>query len=266
MAISRNELQAVPRRIISLAPSNTEILYALGLGQQVVAVTRFCDYPPAAKQKPKIGGWLDINDALLEQHKPELLFTSTFVQDKIVERLEAKGMQIIHTDPKNLKQVYGSILYIGDITGKKAEAEQLVEQMQQQMQEISDSMHTSKKPRVYVEEWHKPPTVSGNWVPDIVALAKGESMIPSGIISREVSFAEVQGFDPDFIIISWCGFGTRVDLGKFFLGREEPWKDLRAVKEGHINVFDDSLLNRPGPRLVKGLRLLVKTIHPKGKG
>ena len=113
-------------RIISLAPSNTEILYALECSDEIVAVTRFCDYPEEAKLKPKVGGWIDIDDKLVEKYMPDVIMTSTFVQDKIVSRFKEKGIKIFHSDPKTLEQVYESIISIGEFVDKKEKALEIV--------------------------------------------------------------------------------------------------------------------------------------------
>src|SRR3989338_636409 len=223
-------IQNPSMRIVSLAPSNTEILYALGCADMVGACTRYCDFPHEAKSKPKVGGWLDINDQLVEQYKPDVVMTSTFVQDKIVERFKKKGISLFHTDPKTLEQVYGSILSIGKLVGKAHKAQNVVDSMKKAFVEIENSNTPMtgktndgrkpigknnneknkndtipcKKTRAYCEEWHKPPTVSGNWVPGIIEIAGGISLCPEGKVSHPVSLGEVGTFDPDCIVVSIC--------------------------------------------------------------
>lgn len=244
-------------RIISLAPSNTEILFELGCEKDVVAVTRFCDYPEEAKLKPKIGGWLDVNDELVKKFKPDVVMTSTFVQDKIVDRYKESGIKIFHTDPKTLDQVYESILSIGNLVNKRSEAKNIVEKMKKEFKIIQKV--NKKKPRVYCEEWHKPPTVSGNWVPRIIGYAGGISLCPEGKISYPVSSQDVKDFDPDLILLSLCGFGNKAK--KEFVTKRKDWQDIRTVKNGNIFVIHDSLLNRPGPRLVEGAKWLAELFN-----
>src|SRR3989338_867354 len=105
------------KKIISLAPSNTEILYGLNADDRLVAVTRYCDFPEEAKKKPRIGGWLDINDKLVKSYEPDLILTSTFVQNKITDRYKKSRMNIVALMPTTLKGVFDSIIKIGKLIG-----------------------------------------------------------------------------------------------------------------------------------------------------
>ncbi|MBI4452883.1 ABC transporter substrate-binding protein, partial [Candidatus Woesearchaeota archaeon] len=121
---------------------------------------------------------------------------------------------------------------------------------------------TIPKPRVYIEEWHKPPTVSGNWVPSLVKTAGGDySLIRGGVHSKEITTGQIQKYDPEIIIISICGMADKAP--KEWVTKREGWQNLGAVKNGKVFVFDDSLLNRPGPRLTIGCEELAKIIHPE---
>lgn len=249
-------------RIASLAPSNTEIIYTLGAGDKVVGVTTFCDYPPEAKAKPKLGSWVNIDYEALNDLKPDIVLTSSMVQEKVVARCKDMGLKVLHFDPRTMNDVYDTILQIGDLTYKNIEAQAMVQKMKNRAEEIGKKTEKAKKrPRVYCEEWHKPPFVCGNWIPELIDLAGGESMIEGGQPSREVTKDEVQKFDPHYIILTWCGFKdqARAETVKF----REGWEEVYAVKNDRISIFDDSYLNRPGPRLVEGLEMLAKKIHPE---
>ena len=114
------------KRIISLAPSNTEILYALNAQDSLVACTRYCDYPAEAAKKPRIGGWLDIKEELILKHNPDLLLTSTFVQNKITDKYKKLGMNIEAVMPTTLVGVFNSIKKIGELVNKEKEADNLI--------------------------------------------------------------------------------------------------------------------------------------------
>ena len=250
------------QRIISLAPSNTEILYELKADDSLIACTRYCDFPEKAKQKPRIGGWLDINDELVKSYNPDLLLTSTFVQNKITNKYKKNKMNIVAVMPTTLKGVFDSILKIGKLVNKEKEALQLINSMKIKMHEIQTKIKAKNKPRVYVEEWHKPPTVSGNWVPTLVKMAGGDyGLIKAGMHSREVTTEQIQKYDPEVIVISICGMNDKVP--KEWITKREGWENLSAVKDNRVYVFDDSWLNRPGPRLVVGLEQLARVIHPE---
>lgn len=257
------------KRIVSLAPSNTEILYALGAQDRIVAVTRYCDFPDEANKKPRIGGWLDINDELVKSFNPDLILTSTFVQNKITSRYKKSKMNIVALMPTTLKGVFDSILKIGKLVGKEKEANKLADSMKNKFSEIENTIKQQSiknkkiknKPRVYIEEWHKPPTVSGNWVPSLVKIAGGDySLIKAGVHSKEVTTNQIQKYDPEVMIISICGMADRAP--KEWITNREGWEKLSAVKNDKVYVFDDSLLNRPGPRLVIGTEKLAEVIHP----
>ncbi len=250
-------------RIVSLAPSNTEILYALGAQDKLIACTRYCDFPEEAKKKPRIGGWLDINDELVKSYKPDLILTSTFVQNKITDRYKKSKMNIVSLMPTTLEGFYNSILKIGKLVGKEKESFALVASIKNKFDDIQNKTKKSKnKPRVYIEEWHKPPTVSGNWVPSLVKIAGGNyGLIKAGGHSKEVATEQNQKYDPEIIVISICGMADKAP--KEWVTKREGWQNLSAVKNNNVYVCDDSLLNRPGPRLTIGLKELAKIIHPE---
>jgi len=251
------------KRIISLAPSNTEILFALGLDKEIIAVTRYCDYPIQAMKKPRIGGWLDIKEELVRQYKPDLLLTSTFVQNKVTDKYKKMGMNVVSVMPTTLVGVFNSIKKIGKLVKREIEAEYLVKKMTKKLNEIkSKTKNTSFKPRLYIEEWHKPPMISGNWVPTLAKIAGADySLIRAGYHSKEISLEQIQKYDPEYIIISICGMQDKVP--KEWITKRHGWENLKAVKNNNVFVFHDSYFNRPGPRLTMGLEMLTKVLHPE---
>lgn len=251
------------KKIISLAPSNTEIIYALGAQDNLIAVTRYCDYPDQAKKKPRIGGWLDLKEELIMQHKPDLLLTSTFVQNEITQKYKKLGLNIEAVMPTTLVGVFNSIRKIGKFVGKEKEADLLVKNMNKSINEIKNkSKFVDRRPRLYIEEWHKPPTVSGNWVPTLVKIAGADySLIRAGHHSKEVSLQEIQKYNPEYIIISICGLKDNAQ--KEWVTKRKGWENLRAVKQNNVYTLDDSFLNRPGPRLTTGLELIANILHPE---
>ena len=270
------------QRIISLAPSNTEILYALGAQDRLVAVTRYCDFPEEANKKPRIGGWLDINDELVKSYNPDLILTSTFVQNKITSRYKKSKMNIVALMPTTLKGVFDSIAEIGKLVDKEREANKLVNSMKNKFYEIENKIKQQSikkslnnnsiknknikiknyKPRVYIEEWHKPPTVSGNWVPTLVKMAGGDySLIKAGVHSKEVTTSQIQKYNPEIIIISICGMADKAP--KEWVTKRDGWENLSAVQNNKVFVFDDSFLNRPGPRLAIGIEKLAEAVRPE---
>jgi iron complex transport system substrate-binding protein len=243
-------------KIISLAPSNTEIVFAIGAGDQVIARTAYCDYPKEALKIPKVGDWVNPDLDEIKRLNPDLILTSTVVQEKLAEKLITEGLPVTHFDPRTLNGVFDSIHQIGELVMKREGAEQLIRNMEDEFHALMNTIE-KKKPRLYIEEWHDPPFASGNWVPKLATIAGAEyGLVEEGELSKEVSFEEIKAFDPDIIVLSICGVKSSPEL----VYRRKEWSDIKAVKSGNVHAFDDSLLNRPGPRLVEGAKQLKKII------
>lgn len=248
-------------RIVSLAPTNTEILYALGLGSNVVGVTRFCDYPASARQKPRIGGWLDINMKAVRTLEPDIVVTSMFMQDNIVQQLEKASTPVIHTDPKTLEDVYDSILIFGKMFDKKYEAENIVSGMRSRIARIKKLVQDSPRKRTYIEEWNDPPTVAGNWVPDLLEAAGGTGITEPGERSRKVQLQEVREFDPEVIIAACCEAGNQE--GREEIRKRGSWALTKAAMRDEIHMLSEPLLSRPTPRLADGCEAIARILHPE---
>jgi iron complex transport system substrate-binding protein len=248
--------------IASLSPAVTEILFSLEQQKSIVCTDQFSDFPEGAKAIPHLRDHQKIDTETLRQFQPEVVFTSTLVQEKLAKKLKGEGFGVIYQDPRSIHEIYASIREIATILGCEPRAHALIETLQQGFNATKKKSGLFfRKPKVYVEEWHHPPMVSGNWVPEVVKMAGG---IPYGVVSgqwsmdgdgrnspsREVSLEEIRSFDPDMIVLSICGAGSVAS--KELLTTRSGWNELRAVKENHLFVIDDSLLNRPGPRLVEG--------------
>lgn len=244
-------------RIASLSPAATEILFAIGAGKQVVCVDKYSDVPADALRLPRLPEHQRIDAVALAEYKPDIVFTATLVQEKLAAFLKLQQQfAVIHHDPRSLGDIDECIRSMGLLLGKEKEANQLVTDMHRHYGDIRKKAKLlGRKPRVYVEEWHHPPMVSGNWVPELVQLAGGQPFVlPPRSPSREVSLSEVQAFDPDIIVLSICGAGKFSD--KTLLTERSGWNTLRAVINNAVFVIDDSLLNRPGPRVVEGAQHL----------
>jgi iron complex transport system substrate-binding protein len=248
-------------RIASLSPAATEILFALGKESQIVCVDQFSNYPEEAKSLPRLLGHQSVPVPELRRFAPDLILTATVVQEKLVAQLRAAGLPVHHDDPRTLKGVEDSIRAIGLLVEAEKEAEELIVRFREALAVVRRrGLLLHKKPRIYLEEWptlpgssgkHQLPFASGNWVPELVTIAGGIPYpVRAGELSKEVTLEEVRRFDPELIVISWCGAGRLADPS-LLIGRP-GWGELVAVQEGRIRVIDDSLLNRPGPRLAEG--------------
>lgn len=243
-------------RIASLSPAATETLFSLGLGDQIVCTDQFSNFPEASRGIPHLKDHQKVDIEALRTHKPEMVLTGTVIQEKLAVELKSAGFTVIHQDPRTINAIYESMRILGALLDADAAAEALVLRMQQGFNDVKKKAGLlPRRTKIYIEEWHQPPMASGNWVPEVARIAGGDQFpIPAGELSREVTLAEVMKHDPDLIVISWCGAGSLAD--KSLLEKREGWGALRAVQQGSVRVIDDSLLNRPGPRLVEGAQRL----------
>jgi iron complex transport system substrate-binding protein len=247
-------------RIVSLAPSNTEILFALGAGTEIVGRTAYCDFPKEALKIPKIGDWVNPDIGQIERLKPDIVLTSTVVQEKLSVKLRDAGLNVLHLDPRTLEAVFGSMRRIGESIGRSDESERLIAGMKEGLREADP--RPDGRPRIYIEEWHNPPFASGNWVPRIAQIAGSEyGLVKEGELSKGFPLDELKAFDPQIIVLSICGIKSDP---RMIYGRT-GWEGIRAVRSRKVFAFDDSLLNRPGPRLVEGEKLLRKLISSSSR-
>lgn len=241
-------------KIVSLAPSNTEILYAIDAGDQIAATTSLCSFPEEAAEKPSIGGWTNPKIERIHEFNPDLVIASDDLQDNAVEKIQAEGYPVFQVKPHSLEEVYESIIEIGGKVDMKEEAEKLVEEMKDNLEKIS----LENSPRIYCEEWMDPPMVSGNWIPDLIREIGGEYFIEDGR-SRKFPEENLVEFDPEHIVMNICGAGENLQATKILQNRQ-GWDGISAVEKENIYVIDDSLLNRPGPRLVEGAKKIKEKI------
>jgi iron complex transport system substrate-binding protein len=242
-------------KIISLAPSNTEILYRLGAEEDIVATTSLCNYPEEALEKPSIGGWTNPKVSRIHEFNPDLIIASDDLQDEAVDQLEGDGYPVLQVKPHTLEEVYESFRKIGKAVDREEKAGKLVEEMRSELEEIS----LSGSPRIYCEEWMDPPMVSGNWVPGLIEEIGGEYFIEEGERSREFDLEKLKEFDPEYIFMNICGAGENLSPDQ--LTNREDWQGIKAVDKGNVFVIDDNLLNRPGPRLVEGARRIAEILN-----
>lgn len=236
-------------KVVSLSPATTEILFAVGAGNTVVADTYFCDFPEQAKKIPKIGSFTDIHFEKIVELHPDLVLSSTIVQTRIYRTLQEMKINVVHFDPRSIQGIIESIQSIGNLVHHEKEATCIVIQMQNEIDKLQESP-PKHKPRIYIEEWYDPPMYSGNWVPELVELAGGKYAfsINNGV-SKVTSETEVLNFDPEYIFVSYCGFGTKSDTKKIL--NRKNWQNVSAIKNKKVYPLNETILNRPGPRILQ---------------
>jgi iron complex transport system substrate-binding protein len=248
-----------PRRVVSLQPSATVILQAIGKLDSLVACTRYCvDVCPEAGLGRTIvdDSWTAHADEIIAA-RPELVIAAVPYQEKSVAEILRAGARFLGLAPKTLADIYTDIASIAGIMGVPELGEKVTAEMEAEIAEVCSGADGLGRPRVFCEEWGKPLIASQGWVAELVKAAGGEFV---GTPGRETTFGDVAGADPDVLIAAWCGAGDRVPLEKVIQSR--GWTGMRAVREGRVYCIRDEFLNTPAPTLVAGLRALAGAIHP----
>ncbi len=261
------KLERTPQRIVSLAPSNTEILFALGLGDKVVGVTEYCDYPPEAQEKPKIGGFSTPNIEKVVALSPDLVLAAQRHEDLIIPQLEQMGLAVFALKLKTLDETLEAITLVGEITGKEKEASQLVEEMGKRIKAVTDKtdkLSEAERPRVFHLTWHDPLKTSGSGTlyNELIQKAGGMNIFSDVIDIQAVDFEALVARDPQ-VMIAGVGMGSGEDKPFQYLKTESRLKNTEAAKNGRIYGIDLDLSGRAGPRIVDGLELFARCIHPE---
>jgi iron complex transport system substrate-binding protein len=262
-------LKNIPQRIVSLSPANTEILFALGLGDKVVGVTSYDDYPPEAKTKPVIGGFSTPNMEAVVAANPDLILASNIhIKNKIIPQMEARGLNVIVLDPKNIDDILTAITLVGKVTGKDTAAKSLVSDMQKRINAVVQKVSlSSNKPSVCFFVWDNPITIAGTatFHDELISKAGGANIINT-IGSQSgyptISLESFIAANPA-IIIAGVGMGDGGDRTYQFVKTEPRLKDVDAVKNNRIFSIDQNVASHGGPRIVDALEAFAKDIHPE---
>jgi iron complex transport system substrate-binding protein len=252
-------LQQPATRIVSLAPANTEIAYAVGAGDKMVAGTSYDDYPAAAKSLPKIGDFANPNVEKIASFNPDLVLAAGGIQAGLRSKLEKLGMQVYVVDPKTYDGVMTEIANVGQLAGSTEQAQQVVDTMKKAVTDVQAKVGSAAKVTTFLEIYSKPLMTAGTdtFINDMIGIAGGTNIgaaAGSGYpnFSTEILFKD----DPAVYIADSGSMSKPGDLSK-----RAGYSDLTAIKDGHVYVIQDNLIARPGPRLAQGLQELAKMIH-----
>ena len=285
-------------RIVSLLPSATEILYALGLGDHVLGVSHECDFPEQARSKPAMTrcafdyqkmnqeqideavrslaqqgkSLYEIDDAKLQEIDPDLIITQELchvcaITPDEVNRATAKlkrQPQILSLNTKLLEDVFSDMVRIAEIAG--VDARQKVDSLQNRVKRVASQCLYANQVSVGCIEWLDPLWRTGHWIPEMVRLAGGlELFAEIARPSRSLSFEELEQKNPQVLILMPCGYSLEKTRKEFDAVIEKyPWQRLQAFKTGQVFLVDaNSYFSRSGPRLVEGLELLAEILHPE---
>jgi len=258
------ELKGPPQRIISVAPSVTEILFAIGLGEKVVGVSTYCNYPPEALEKEKIGSYIEPSLEKIVALQPDLVIGSADGDLKaFVNKLDQLGIPVYITNPGSVSEVMISIQNIGEVTFSQLAAQKVVKSMRGKLQKIQEKIQGRPHSRVlHVMDYN--PLISsgrGTFVDDLIRLAGGANIAATAKGKHpRFSMEEVIAQDPQVIILSSMKSRDPMIEQKQWWNR---WKEIPAVRSGRIQVIDADLIHRPSPRIVQGLEEMAKAIHPE---
>jgi iron complex transport system substrate-binding protein len=250
-----------PRRIVSLQPSATVILAAIGELDRVVACTKYC-----AEVVPEIAdlvrtiladSWSPNAEQIITA-RPDLVIASVPYQEKAVIEILKSGTPFLGLAPRSLADIYTDIAMIAGVVAANGRGESVIAGMQKHIDKVRSRTSGLSRPRVFCEEWGKPLIASQPWVAELVEAAGGEFIAVPG---KKIGSEEVAGMNPEILVAAWCGAGDRVPLKKIIAGRN--WSGTPAAQTSRIYCIRDEYLNTPAPTLLYGLDALAFAIHPE---
>jgi len=259
-------IDQIPQRIVSFGPSITEILFALGLEKKVVGISDYCDYPEAAKLKPKVGNAFNPSLERIVELEPDLVLTVE--QEQLNSELDALGIKFMVLDPEDIDGILGGIELVGEITGTKKRAEELIKDMQDSISQVIALMEDAPKVSVFFIIDATDPTLpwtagTGSFIDALITMAGGGNVAGEAVGAWvPFSLEQVVSSNPEVIIIQTMIAGIPT-ISKEELEEHPVWGKMTAVKQGKVYIIDGDLVSRPGPRIIQGLEAMAKIIHPE---
>lgn len=251
-----------PQRIVSLSPSNTEILYAIGLDSRVAGVTTYCNYPAAANQCQKIGGFSDPNLEMIIALNPHLVVAES-IHSLVIPTLEEAGIAVLAVEPQRLVDISGAVEVIGQATGMQAEANRLAEAIRDQIEQVrSEISEGSDPPLVYYEVWHEPLMTVGpdTLIDDLINVCGGVNLTGDATGHYpEISEEAIILRNPEVIVYQESHGEEAVNP----MNRSGAWQKVKAVQSGRVMAINPDIVNRAGPRVIQAMEELLHIIHPE---
>lgn len=260
-------LDGPPQRIVSLAPSNTEILFAIGAGDQVVGRDQLSDFPEEAKSAMDIGPAFEaLNTELIVSLQPDLVLAAEINTPEQVKQLEDLGLTVYYlNNPLTLEDMYGNLEIVAQLTGHEEETAALIESLKARVAAVDEKIAPiSSRPGVFYEldatDPAKPYTAGkGTFITQLIERAGGHNIAADLDGYPQMSLEQVVAADPAFIILGDARYGVTPES----IAQRPGWENLSAVKNGNVLPFNDDLVSRPGPRLVDALEELAKLLRPE---
>jgi len=248
-------------RIVSLAPSTTELLFALGLSDKIVGVTEFCNYPALAQTKEKVGGFGPPSVEKIVSVKPDLVVAASLHQ-AVVEQLEQLNIPVLAVDPKNIAQVIANAALLGQATGTTRQAQAIEQELTAAMREVEEKtrgLAEGSRPLVYFEIWHDPITSAGpnTFIHELITRAGGINLASNAATNFPVlSLEEILAQKPT---VMFRGHGPETVEA---IKQRANWETVPAIANNRVYLVNEDLVLRPGPRLALGLREMARLLHP----
>ncbi|MDO9535190.1 MAG: cobalamin-binding protein [Bacillota bacterium] len=255
----------VPERIISISPANTEIAFALGLGDRLVGVTDYCSYPTQAQDKTSVGGYSDPNLEKIVALEPDLILAGSFHKEEVL-KLDEMGIPVLVLDPQSLEEIYESFELVAIATGAEAEFKRLAADMKGRIDAVEErlaSLEEDKKVRVYFEVYSDPLMSAGNKaeINEIISLAGGINIFADIDGTYPVVSAEaVVKRDPQVILFP--DYHGTEEFNAELLQERPGWGEIDAVKNGRVHAVENDVFSRPGPRFVEAVEAAAKLFYP----
>jgi len=259
-------IEKVPKKIVSLAPSNTEILFALGLGDKIAGVTDYCNYPPEALNKTKVGGYSTINIEKIVALKPDLVVAAYGNGIENIETLRNLNITVVALNPQNIDDIKKNIELLGKVTGTEENASKLIDQINEKIDAVKDVVEGKKRVRVAHIIWHDPIYISGNntFINEIITIAGGENVFADLDGYVAINIENLIEKNPGVIIVSsGGGMGGKKNVVYDWVVSDERLKGINAVKNGRVYVIDADIISRPSYRIVEAVETVAKFLHPE---
>lgn len=251
-----------PERVLSFAPSNTEILFSIGAGDRVVGVDDFSNWPQdQTADLPRVGGPMNPNYELIASLEPDLFFTVAGMDD-IAERLEDLEITAVVFQPETFEEIYRNVEMAAEIMGMPGEAEAVIDHMQRELEAVEErvsGLSEEDRPRVFYEVWPPLMTAGPGTFIDILITTSGGVNIAGDAGGEWIEFSKEDLIDRDPEVIITTFEDTVAELQE---GKRDGWEHLSAVRDDRIYLIDPDLVSRPSPRLIEGLKAMAGMLHP----
>lgn len=256
------KLERAATKIVSLAPSNTELVFAVGAGDKVVGVDDYSDYPTEVRGRERVGGFANTNIEKVVVVGPDLVLATSIHEKGIVPELERRGIAVVVVQPKSVEAVLESVRLVGKLSGKEREAGELAGNLQRRLEALAEKMKAAKsRPRTYFELDPKLFTVGpGSFVDDMISRSGGQNIAADAKTQwPQLNEEALLLKDPEVIFLADYGYGETPEKVKARPG----WHVVSAVKSGRMVGLNPDLVNRPGPRVLDGLEEMARVVQPE---